>query len=33
MAELFFTGPMVFDYDLSGGDKIMSEWSNENHSR
>lgn len=25
-AELFFTGPMVFDYNLSGADKIMNEF-------
>ena len=25
-AELFFSGPMVFDYELSGVDSVMSNW-------
>ena len=33
MAEIFFTGPMVFDYNLSGGDKLLSNWTEETKSR
>ena len=33
MAELFFIGPMVFGYDLSGGDKLLSNWTDETKSR
>ena len=31
--EIFFEGDMVFDYNLSGEDAIMSNWSNEIKSR
>ena len=31
--ELFFEGDMIFSYDLSGEDKLMSNFSNNNQDR
>ena len=31
--ELFFEGEMIFSYDLSGEDKLMSNFSNNNQDR
>lgn len=31
--ELFFEGDMIFTYNLSGGDKLMSNFSNNNQDR